>query len=131
MEDLNMSDIVPRALKLSRNVVIRTNSGGIIGILVCGLQMKNKESSSSASQLRKGNGMQPVLILMGLSVLVDLLIAEAWWFGCLSSLSSEFEHLLSLLTHQKLLSSPCITVWTLQTVFLAFYSMNFITAPLG
>lgn len=74
---------------------------------------------------------EPVLILTYLNVLVDLLIAEAWWFGCLLSLSLGFEHLLALLTHHRLLSSPCITVWTLQTVSLAFVFYELDNSPVG
>ena len=74
---------------------------------------------------------EPFLILICLSVLVDLLIVEAWWFGCLLSLFLGFEHLLALLTHHTLLSSPCITVWTFANCFSNLFFCELYNSPVG
>lgn len=70
-----MSDSCTTYLRLSMNLVLKTTFGG------------NRNSYlqftiGRGKQLRKGAvGLEPVLILIGLNVLVDLLIVEACCLG--------------------------------------------------
>lgn len=76
---------------MSGNVVVRTNFGGVV-VLVCDLRIKKAEEGEVELGARSHSHRPERSVV--------LLITEARWFGCLSSLSSGFEHLLSVLTHQ-------------------------------